>query len=50
VLHGGGSDAMRAARLKISGSLQAVVLRTVSGEMRLVGANIGGTCSSPART
>ena len=42
VLDGRESDAMRAARLKVSGSLQAVVLRTV-GEMRLVGASIGGT-------
>lgn len=42
VLDGGGSDAMRAARLKVSGSMQAVVLRT-TGKMRLVGSDIGGS-------
>jgi hypothetical protein len=42
VLNGEGRDAMLAARLKISGSLQAVALRA-TGEIRLVAAHIGGT-------
>ncbi|TCO64700.1 hypothetical protein [Actinocrispum wychmicini] len=42
VLNGEGTDAMRAARLQVSGSMQAVVLRT-TGKMRLVGSDIGGS-------
>ncbi|GAA1340300.1 hypothetical protein [Saccharothrix algeriensis] len=42
VLRGGGGHALLAARIRLSGSLQAVALRA-TGEVRLRGADIGGS-------
>ncbi|QFZ24919.1 hypothetical protein EKG83_46330 [Saccharothrix syringae] len=42
VLHGGDDHALLAARIRLSGSLQAIALRA-TGEVRLRGANVGGS-------
>jgi hypothetical protein len=42
VLRGGGDHALLAARIRVSGSIQAIALRA-NGEVRLRGANVGGS-------